>query len=200
VHPDGPRPAIFIDKDGTLVEDVPYNVDPARLRLAAGAPEALHQWRDAGYLVVVVTNQSGLGRGLFDRAALRRLHDALAARLRNAGAPIDGFFACPHVDEDHCACRKPQPGLILEAARVLDIDLARSWMVGDILNDVEAGRRAGCRTVLLDVGNETKWLTGALRAPHVRCHTLLEAAAATLRRPVPQSRLQRVVGAMGAQA
>jgi D-inositol-3-phosphate glycosyltransferase len=199
VHPGGPRPAIFIDKDGTLVEDVPYNVDPARLHLAPGAPEALRQWRDAGYLVVVVTNQSGLGRGLFDRAALGRLHDALAARLRNAGAPLDGFFACPHVDEDHCACRKPQPGLLLEAARVLDIDLARSWMVGDILNDVEAGRRAGCRTVLLDVGNETKWLSGALRTPHVRCRTLLEAAAATLR-PVPESRLQRVVGAMGAQA
>jgi D-inositol-3-phosphate glycosyltransferase len=175
-----PRPAIFLDKDGTLVEDVPYNVDPALLRFTPNAVEALRMWRDAGFRLVVVTNQSGLSRGCFDLAGLKRLHAALAARLAEAGVPIDGFFACPHLCEARCACRKPRAGLLLEAARVLGIDLGRSWMVGDILNDVEAGHQAGCRSILLDVGHETQWLPGPGREPERRCTDLLEAARATL--------------------
>jgi D-inositol-3-phosphate glycosyltransferase len=178
------RPAVFIDKDGTLVHDVPYNVDPSLVRFTPHAIEALRLWRDAGYRLVVVTNQSGLGRGLFDRAALGRLHDALAARLARAGVPIDGFFACPHVDADGCDCRKPRDGLLREAARALDIDLEQSWMVGDILNDVEAGHRAGCGSVLLDVGHETEWHLTELRRPDHVCADLLEAAQATWR-PAP---------------
>jgi D-inositol-3-phosphate glycosyltransferase len=177
------RPAIFLDKDGTLVENVPYNVDPARLRLASHAVEALRLWRDAGYRLVVITNQSGIARGLFDRAALSGLHDALATRLALAGVPIDGFFACPHREASLCHCRKPRAGLFLEAARALDIDLERSWMIGDILDDVEAGHRAGCRAILLDVGHETHWLAGDLRVPEHRCADLLEAAQCTLARP-----------------
>ena len=176
-----PRPAIFIDKDGTLVEDVPHNVDPSLLRFTPNAIPALRRWRDAGYRLVVITNQSGVARGLFDRAALARLHDALAARLAREGVPIDGFFACPHGDADGCACRKPRDGLLREAARALAIDLDHSWMVGDILNDVEAGHRAGCRSVLLDRGNETDWEPGALRSPDLVCADLLEAAHAILR-------------------
>lgn len=175
-----PRPAIFIDKDGTLVEDVPYNIDPALLRFTPHAFEALRLWRNAGYRLVVITNQSGFGRGLFDREALSRLHDALAARLAREGVPIDGFFACPHLEAHGCDCRKPRAGLLLEAAHVLDLDLERSWMVGDILNDVEAGHRAGCRSVLLDVGNETEWWQDLLRTPELRCQDLLEAAQGTL--------------------
>jgi histidinol-phosphate phosphatase family protein len=174
-------PAIFLDKDGTLVHDVPYNVDPARLRVTDGAMEAIRRWRAAGYRIVVVTNQSGIGRGLFDVAALERLHVALAGRLAEADAAIDGFFACPHTADAHCACRKPRPGMLLEAARALDIDLERSWMIGDILNDVEAGHRAGCRGVLVDNGNETEWLEGPMRTPDLRCANLLEAAVLTLR-------------------
>ena len=174
------RPAVFIDKDGTLVEDVPYNVDPTLLRFTPHAIEGLRLWRDAGYRIVVITNQSGLGRGLFGRAALARLHDALAARLAREGVPIDGFFACPHVDADACGCRKPRDGLLREAARALAVDLERSWMVGDILDDVEAGHRAGCRCVLLDVGHETEWHGGGLRTPEHTCSDLLEAAHATL--------------------
>ena len=174
------RPAIFLDKDGTLVEDVPYNVDPSLLRFTPHAIEALRSWRDAGYRLVVITNQSGLGRGLFDRAALARLHDALAARLAHSGVPIDGFFACPHEDADGCGCRKPADGLLREAARALGLDLERSWMVGDILNDVEAGHRAGCRSILLDVGSETEWRSTAQRTPDHVCADLLEAARASL--------------------
>jgi len=179
------RPAIFLDKDGTLVEDVPYNVDPAKLRFTPHAFEALRLWRDAGYRLVVVTNQSGIARGLFDRAALERLHDALVERLSQEGVAIDGFFACPHRDEAGCACRKPRAGLLEEAARALGIDLAASWMVGDILNDVEAGHRAGCRSVLLDVGHESEWVPGAMRSPEHRCANLLEAAHAILESTVP---------------
>ncbi|MGN6528822.1 MAG: D-glycero-alpha-D-manno-heptose-1,7-bisphosphate 7-phosphatase [Burkholderiaceae bacterium] len=173
-------PAIFLDKDGTLVEDVPFNVDPARLRFTPHAIEALRLWRDAGWRLVVITNQPGLGRGLFDRAALARLHAGLAKRLADAGIVLDGFYACPHVDGEGCDCRKPRDGLLRTAARELGIDLARSWMVGDILNDVEAGHRAGCRSVLLDTGGETEWVPGPLRVPELRCADLLEAAVATL--------------------
>lgn len=173
--------AIFLDKDGTLIEDVPYNVDPARLRFTPRAFEALHLWRDAGYRFVVVTNQSGLHQGRFDRAALSALHNALEAQLAQGGITLDGFFACPHLEDEKCECRKPQPGLLLEAARMLNLDFENSWMVGDILNDVEAGQRAGCRSVLLDVGHETEWISGPLRIPELRCKDLLEAARTTLK-------------------
>jgi len=174
------RPAIFLDKDGTLVEDVPYNVDPALLRFTPGAIDGLRLWQAAGYRLVVVTNQPGLGHGLFDRDALARLHAGLSERLAREGVFLDGFYACPHVETAGCDCRKPRPGLLLEAARALGIDLDNSWMVGDILNDVEAGHRAGCRSVLLDVGNETEWVAGPLRVPDRRCPNLLAAAHATL--------------------
>jgi len=177
----GPRRAVFLDKDGTLVEDVPYNVDPALLRFTPNAIEALQLLAGQGYALVVVSNQSGLARGLFDRAALARLQAALEAMLAREQVHLAGFYVCPHAPSadsrrPSCLCRKPAPGLLRQAARALQIDLARSWMVGDILNDVEAGRRAGCRTVLLDVGHETEWLRTPLRTPHHCARDLLEAA------------------------
>jgi histidinol-phosphate phosphatase family protein len=178
------QPAVFIDKDGTLVHDVPYNVDPRRLRYTPRAFEGLAALRRAGYRLVMVTNQPGLAQGRFDRPALARLHAALAATGRARGAPFDGFYACGHAPaadgRPQCACRKPAPGLLLHAAQALDIDLARSWMVGDILDDIEAGRRAGCRTVLIDNGNETLWQMSPLRQPDHRCPDLAAAAQAIL--------------------
>ena len=177
----GGHPAVFLDKDGTLVENVPYNVDPALLRLTRGAVEALRLLADAGYRLFVVSNQPGIALGRFDAAALARLRDALDDRLRAQGIPLAGFYACPHAPVPEggatgCRCRKPAPGLLRQAAEEHGIDLASSWMVGDILDDIEAGRRAGCRTVLLDVGNETVWRPGPLREPHCRAADLLEAA------------------------
>jgi len=186
------RPAVFLDKDGTLVEDVPYNVDPALLRYTPHALEGLQLMASHGYALVVVSNQSGLARGYFDRAALARLQAALEAQLAGAGVHLDGFYVCPHAPSHDprrpsCLCRKPAPGLLRQAARALRIDLSRSWMIGDILNDVEAGRRAGCRTVLLDVGHETEWLRSPLRTPHHVTGDLLEAARLIVQedRPAP---------------
>ncbi len=177
----GRQAAVFLDKDGTLVENVPYNVDPALLRFTRGAIEALRLLADAGYRLFVVSNQPGIALGRFDGAALGRLREALEDRLRAQGVRLAGFYACPHAptpagEAPRCGCRKPAPGLLRRAAGEHDLDLSRSWMVGDILDDVEAGRRAGCRTVLLDVGNETVWRPGPLREPHCRAADLLDAA------------------------
>ena len=179
--------AVFIDKDGTLVEDVPYNVDPALLRFTANAVDGLRLLVDAGYLLVVVTNQPGVALGRFDHDALRRLQGALTQMLREAGVPLAGFQACPHAPAAPggmaaCQCRKPAPGMLRQAAAHLELDLAASWMVGDILDDVEAGHRAGCRSVLLDVGNETVWERTLLRTPDLVATDLLGAAQAIIAR------------------
>ncbi|HSI51841.1 MAG TPA: HAD family hydrolase [Ideonella sp.] len=176
------RRAVFLDKDGRLVEDVPYNVDPALLRFTPQACEALQQLAAAGWLLVVVSNQSGLALGRFNPEQWARLQQALCDKLQaEAGITLAGFYACPHKPaapgETGCSCRKPQPGMLHAAAEALQIDLAASWMVGDILDDVEAGRRAGCRSVLLDRGGETEWRMTPEREPHHRCQTLLDAAA-----------------------
>lgn len=177
----GAAPAVFLDKDGTVVENVPYNVDPAKLRFTSYAIEGLQLLADAGYRLVMITNQPGVGLGLFDEPALVRLQEALTERLAAHGIPLDGFYACTHApsldpSRPACGCRKPSPGLLYRAAEELGLDLARSWMVGDILDDIEAGRRAGCRTVMLDVGNETVWRTSEWRTPHHSAADLLAAA------------------------
>lgn len=168
------RPAVFIDKDGTLVENVPYNVDPAKLKFMPGACEALANLALGGYALVVVTNQSGLAHGHFSRWQFARLQLALAQRLMDeAGIVLDAFLLCPHAPAADglpaCACRKPAPGMLLGAARAHGLDLTRSWIVGDTLDDVEAGHRAGCRGLLFDSGGETVWRQSAQRIPDARC-------------------------------
>lgn len=180
-HPIGGRGAVFLDKDGTLIEDVPYNVDPALLRFTPGAPQALRLLGRAGLPLVLVTNQPGIALGRFTRAQFARLEQALVERVREeAGVELAGCFVCPHAPGGEgglpCLCRKPAPGLLRQAAVAAHYDLGRSWMIGDILDDIEAGRRAGCRTILLDRGNETVWRLTPLRTPHYRCATLLDAA------------------------
>lgn len=164
-------PAVFLDKDGTLIENIPYNVDPARIRLAPGAGAALRRLRAAGYRLFVVSNQSGVARGYFGVEALEGVERRLRELLRGEGVEIDGVRWCPHHPRGTvaaytraCDCRKPAPGLILSLAAEHGIDLARSWMVGDTPADVEAGRRAGCRTVLLaPTGEEAE--SGVAGAP-----------------------------------
>ena len=181
-------PVIFLDKDGTLIKDVPYNVDPELICLEPGAARGLQRLAQAGYHFVVVSNQSGVARGYFKAEALGPVADRLDALIREAaGVGLAGFYYCPHHPQGslaeyavECDCRKPQPGLLLKAAADLGIDLERAWMVGDILNDVEAGKRAGCRTILVDNGNETEWKPGPLRKPDWIVKNLEEAAEAIL--------------------
>jgi D-glycero-D-manno-heptose 1,7-bisphosphate phosphatase len=174
------RAAVFVDRDGTLIEDVPFNVDPQRVRFTRDAIEGLMLLQAFGYAIVMVTNQPDVGLGLFDAAALHALHADLQTRLAEHGVELAGVYACAHPPGAGCGCRKPEPGLLLRAASVLDIALERSWMIGDILDDVEAGSNAGCRTVLLDVGNETVWRDTPRRRPTLRAHTLFEAARAII--------------------
>jgi D-glycero-D-manno-heptose 1,7-bisphosphate phosphatase len=167
--------AVFMDKDGTLVDDVPYNVDPAQIRLARGAEQAVSAFSARGVPVIVVSNQPGVALGKFSERDLTRVGDALHRLLR-----IDSFYYCPHHPQAGCACRKPNPGLLLRAAREKKVDLARSWMVGDILDDIEAGRQAGCRTCLVDNGNETEWKMSEARRPDLIAADLGEAATRIL--------------------
>lgn len=187
-----PRPAVFLDKDGTLVENVPHNVDPAKLRFMPGVIDGLRLLDGSGYVLVIVTNQPGLALGHFDRHAWVRLTHALLERIQHeAGVAITDVMACPHAAASDgrpaCLCRKPAPGMLRQAAVKHHLDLAQSWMVGDILDDVEAGRRAGCRSVLVDVGNETLWQMTPLRHPHHRVANLMEAARRITAAPVQPS-------------
>jgi histidinol-phosphate phosphatase family protein len=181
------QPAVFLDKDGTLIDDVPYNTDPARIHLAAGCAAGLRSLCAAGYPLLVVSNQSGVARGYFPEAALAGVERRLRELLEELGVPLAGFYFCPHHPDGHvpayarrCACRKPRPGLLLRAAHAHGLDLAHSWLIGDILDDIEAGRRAGCRTILIDNGNETEWVRGPNREPHHHAANIDEAACIIL--------------------
>jgi len=172
--------AAFIDKDGTLVRDVPYNVDPALAEFTPNAVEGLRLLSAHGYRLVVVTNQPGVAMHRFGKGALRGLYRALQCTLAKKGLRLDGFYACPHAPgldgSPECGCRKPAPGLIHQAARTLHLDVVSSWMVGDILDDVEAAHRAGCRAVLMNVGSETVWRLSRQRIPDRLAADLLDAA------------------------
>ncbi len=189
------RRAVFLDKDGTIIENVPYNVDPALIRLVPGAEEGLARLHRAGYLLFVVSNQSGVARGYFPESALGAVAARLEELLAGIGVPLAGFAYCPHHPEGSveafavaCDCRKPAPGLILRLAAEHGIDPARSWMIGDILDDIQAGRGAGCRTVLIDNGHETEWVLSPDREPDFKATDLAAAARYILARDDPEGR------------
>jgi D-glycero-D-manno-heptose 1,7-bisphosphate phosphatase len=180
-----PRPAVFLDKDGTLLIDVVYNVDPLLMRLAPRACEALRILADLDLPLYVISNQSGVALGKFSIEALDIVGKRLHELVRNCGAMLSGIYWCVHHPEGSiaphtraCDCRKPAPGMLLRAAREHGIALEESWFAGDILDDVEAGNRAGCRTILIDNGNETVWRHGPFREPHCVVANLHEAALA----------------------
>lgn len=185
------NPAVFLDKDGTLVENVPYNVDPGQMRLTPGAGEGLAALHRAGYRLIVISNQSGVARGYFPEEALEGVAERLGELFAETGVPLAGFHYCPHHPGGSvaryavsCDCRKPAPGLILAAASEHNVDAGKSWFVGDLLDDVEAGRRAGCRTVLIDNGHETEWQRSPAREPH---HVAADLAGAARFITSPQS-------------
>jgi D-glycero-D-manno-heptose 1,7-bisphosphate phosphatase len=175
--------AIFLDKDGTLIPDIPYNANPQLVSLSPFAGEALSSLQAEGFKLIVVSNQSGVAKGYFNFNALEGISKKINSLLQPFNVQIDDFFYCPHFADGSvtefaldCECRKPKPGLLLKAAEKHDINLSTSWMIGDILNDVEAGKLAGCHTILLDNGNETEWLMTESRKPDFIVKNLLEAS------------------------
>lgn len=138
------RKAIFLDRDGTLIEDRGYLADPEGVVLLSGAGDALRLLQDAGYLLIVVTNQSGIGRGYFTLEAMHTVNARMNELLAEHGVTIDDIRYCPHGPDDGCACRKPLPGMLCDAAEAHGIDLAQSAMIGDQPRDAAAGVAAGC--------------------------------------------------------
>ena len=164
-----PRPAIFLDRDGVLIEDGHYLGKADRVRLLPGAAEAVAALNRAGWPVVVVTNQSGVARGLFSYESVAEVHAHVAAQLATFGGRVAAFYFCPHHPEAEvaafraaCDCRKPRPGMLLAAAADLGIDTARSWMVGDRVTDLEAGAAVGARTILVRTGYGSRVDTAGL--------------------------------------
>jgi D-glycero-D-manno-heptose 1,7-bisphosphate phosphatase len=150
---------VLLDRDGTVNEEVCYLSRPEQLRLIGRAAEAIGLLNRAGCKVVIFTNQAGVARGMFDERQLGAVHASLRAMLAEHGARLDAIYYCPHHPEHgvgrykvECSCRKPKPGMLRQAARDHQLDLARSFVVGDKTIDVEAGQAAGCRTVLVRTG------------------------------------------------
>lgn len=146
------RPAVFLDRDGTITEEVGYLNHLNRFRLLPGVGGAIRRLNEASVPVIVVTNQSGVGRGYFPEALVRDVHERMSAELLNAGARLDGVYYCPHVPADDCHCRKPRTGMLEQAARELRLDLKSSFVVGDRHSDVELAHHAGARSILVRTG------------------------------------------------
>lgn len=182
------KPAVFLDRDGTVIEERHYLSDPSGVQLIPGAAEGIRRLREAGFACVIVSNQSGIGRGLFTVEDLHRVQAELDRQLAAEGAFLDGWYFCPEAPRsgDRTAVdhpdRKPGPGMLLRAARELGLDLPRSWMVGDMISDLLAGRNAGCRgSVLVRTGYGSRLEPPAGAADYIAAD-LLEAAAWILER------------------
>ena len=175
------RRFVVLDRDGTLIEEREYLSDPDRVRLLAGVAPALRELRQMGYGLVVITNQSGIGRGFFDRAQLQRVHQRLGELLQAEGVYLDALYVCPHAPEDGCACRKPKLGLLQKAAEDLGFDMASSIVIGDKTSDIEMGGMAGAVTFLVRTGYGAQ-VAGEVTADYV-VDDLAGAAAAIGRLP-----------------
>lgn len=143
------RKAVFLDRDGTIMVDTRYCHEPEKVRLIENAAEGLRLLSEGGFFLAIVTNQSGIARGYFTERELTVVNSRLREELRAKGADFNALFYCPHSPLDQCDCRKPRPGLILRAASDHDLDLHSSFTIGDQESDVEAGRSAGTKTVLI---------------------------------------------------
>ena len=175
------RRAVFLDRDGVINQAIlrdgkPYPpAEVGELKIVEGAADALRDLKQAGFLLIVVTNQPDIARGTKDRAGVDAIHQALRETL-----PLDDFFVCPHDDADQCDCRKPLPGLLLRAAEKYDLDMPHSFMIGDRWRDIDAGTSAGCETVWIDYGyNERR----ATAAPSAKVGSIRAAADWIVRRP-----------------
>jgi D-glycero-D-manno-heptose 1,7-bisphosphate phosphatase len=153
------RPCVFLDRDGVLIEDVDLLTSVDDVRVLPGVPQTLARLRSRGFVLVVVSNQTVVARGMATEPDVTGIHTLLGRQLEQEAAGIDAWYFCPHHPHANvpdyrqdCECRKPRPGMLLRAQRDLEIDLQRSFMVGDRLSDVQAGAAAGCRTILVQTG------------------------------------------------
>jgi D-glycero-D-manno-heptose 1,7-bisphosphate phosphatase len=180
------RRAVFLDRDGTINVEKEYLSLPGDFEFIPGAPQAIKLLNDAGFCVIVVTNQSGVARGYYDEAAVCALHRHMDAELAKHGAMVDAYYFCPHHPQHgigdyrkECGCRKPLPGMLQQAAAEFAIDLASSFIIGDKLADVEAGLKAGCRPLLVRTGYGASESAG-LPEGVFTCSDILEAARAII--------------------
>lgn len=170
------KKAIFLDKDGTLIHNVHYSVNPDLISLTDGAIEGLKKLHSAGFEFYVISNQQGVALGYFTEEDLVCVKEKVDELLGAHGLKIHGFYYCPHHQDDTCFCRKPAPGLLRRAAKNHAVNLQQSWMIGDILTDILAGKRAGCRTILFDKGYENEWKFTEENKPDFVAKSLDEAA------------------------
>ena len=146
------RPAVFVDRDGTLIVERAYLADPDGVTFVPGAEEAIRRLKSAGFVVVIVTNQSGIARGLYDEGVLAEIHARMETEIEALGGRLAGIYHCPHAPEAGCDCRKPRAGLIARACRDLGIESLGAPMIGDRMSDLESARAAGCRPILVTNG------------------------------------------------
>jgi len=171
---------VFLDRDGTIARDVNYCRRPEDFVLLPTVKKALSLLSRKGFKLVVITNQSGIARGIFSEAVLERIHAKMRSELKEVGVELDGIYYCPHHPDEKCACRKPGTALFKRAASELGIKLEGSYMVGDMELDVAAGKAVGCRTVLVTTGPKSPATTNP--SPDFTAATLLEAAEWIVRR------------------
>lgn len=174
---------MFLDKDGTLIKNLPYNVDVKKITFFRDVWEGLKMLSGASYRLIVVTNQPGPAYGFYTIKDIEKVKKFVLKRMLRRRIKLWGYYYCPHHPGGtvkkfklSCGCRKPLPGLIQKAGRKLNVDLTRSWMIGDTLDDIEAGKRSGCSTVLINNGNETEWKMPLGRVPDAIVSGFLEAA------------------------
>ena len=168
--------AVFLDRDGTIIEDEGYLKNPQDITLIKGAGAALADLKKAGFLLIVITNQSGIGRGFFTLKTVKKQHEQLQRLLAPYKVQLDDFEICPHAPDENCSCRKPQPEMLSRAAEKFNINLAASFMVGDKDSDIKAGRLAGCTTIL--VGSRVFEKV----EPHTRVKNISDAVDSILER------------------
>jgi D-glycero-D-manno-heptose 1,7-bisphosphate phosphatase len=181
------RAAVFLDRDGTIAEEVGYLNHVSRFRMFPFAATAIRRLNDANYPAIVVTNQSGVGRSYFPESLVHDVHDLMTRQLAKEGAHIDALYYCPHKGGDACSCRKPRPGMLERAAREHGLDLRRSFVVGDRHGDIELAHRVGARAVLVRTGygqGEIQWHSANWPSPpDFIADDLTDAADWILRQP-----------------
>jgi histidinol-phosphate phosphatase family protein len=177
-------PAVFLDRDGTLIFDRNYLSSPKQVKLYSFTAESINRLRNAGFKIIVVTNQSGISRGMFTEHELQNVNKRFMSLLKTAKAEVDAIYYCPHVDSDNCSCRKPNVGMALQGAKDFNVDLTKSYAVGDSVRDYLFGFNMGGRGILVLTGYGKKQQSKILkeeRKPMAICRTLKQAVALIIR-------------------